>query len=124
MTRAEKLELLLQELRENKNTKIVEGSKDKKALESLGITNVITCSKSPQQAAGKASDPAVILTDYDRTGRRLASLLVELLHDLGKTADLSYRRRLRKLSEITRIEELPKKIEKIRRGEACGKNVC
>jgi len=117
----QELEKLLQELRESSHTKIVEGKKDKTALNKLGITNVVTCSRSMQEAAAVSTDPAIILTDYDEDGRRMASRLVELLHDEGKTADLDYRRKLRKITRITRVEELPKAIE---RGEKDGKNLC
>ncbi|RLE46234.1 hypothetical protein DRJ22_02415, partial [Candidatus Woesearchaeota archaeon] len=54
---------------------IVEGKKDKKAMENLGITNIETLSKTPLykviEDTAKKTKEATILTDLDKKGKEL-----------------------------------------------------
>ena len=60
----------------NGKTIIVEGIKDKKALEGFGVTNVITLNKSIFEIIDNADyDEVVILTDLDKHGKKLYSIL-------------------------------------------------
>jgi len=61
---------------------IVEGKNDEKALKSLGLNNIIKIDRKPlYQIAREVSgaEEIVILTDFDRKGRELASRLSRLL---------------------------------------------
>ncbi len=63
---------------------IVEGIRDEKALKSLGLNNIIKINRKPlyqvaEEAARAKSKEIVILTDFDREGRRLAARLSRLL---------------------------------------------
>jgi len=102
----------------------VEGDKDVRSLSELGITNTIRVSHSPQNAVTQCPGDAIILTDYDKTGRELASQLVALLENEGKHADLDYKHSLRRITQINNIEELSSVYEQMKIGdELNGKNI-
>lgn len=89
---------------------VVEGKNDEKALKSLGLNNIIKINRKPlYQIAEEISSAAkeiVMLTDFDREGRALASRLTRLL----KPYKIRINRRLRK-----KIMELGKpEIENLR----------
>jgi 5S rRNA maturation endonuclease (ribonuclease M5) len=113
----EALEGLLQELREDPRPKLVEGEKDKKALERLGIRNIVLIQPvSLAKVAGEVGSDVILLTDYDRRGELMAQRLAELLHNEGVRVDVSYRRELRQLTGIRQVEEITKKYEDMREG--------
>ncbi len=115
MNKFEKLQRLLTELKEEKAVKIVEGNKDKKALERLGIKNIITLQGKPvQDKIKELKHKAIILTDYDRKGRELEKRLKEALISQGIIPNLEYKKELKKLTGITQIEELFQKYEKMK----------
>ena len=68
---------------------IVEGKRDKRALESLGIQKTVPINGKPlieivQQIAGMGkTDRIIILTDFDKEGKKLASRLELLLRKFG-----------------------------------------
>ena len=113
----------MEELREDPRCILVEGNKDVRALETFGITKTIKVSHSPQRAVSNCPGDAIILTDYDETGRKLASQLSTLLESEGKHADLDYRKELRRITRITTIEELVPAYEHIKGDENNGKNL-
>jgi 5S rRNA maturation endonuclease (ribonuclease M5) len=86
-----KLESFINTIEELKESiVIVEGKRDKKALENLGIHNTVPINGKPlieivQQIAdmGKTGKDIIILTDFDREGRRIASKLELLLKKYG-----------------------------------------
>ncbi|MBI3034538.1 toprim domain-containing protein [Candidatus Woesearchaeota archaeon] len=86
---------------------IVEGKKDKIALEKLGVKNIITISKPLylviDEAAAKAAD-AAILTDLDREGRKLYSRLSSGLQMQGVAIDNSFRNFLFRKTKLRQIE--------------------
>ncbi len=115
MNKLEKINRLLRELKEEKAVKIVEGKKDKESLEKLGITNIKTLKRPLQEVtAGIKEKKAIILTDYDRTGTKLAERLKELMENEGIHPDLTYKKKFRLLTGIKKIEELFERYEKIK----------
>jgi 5S rRNA maturation endonuclease (ribonuclease M5) len=123
----EELKKVLLELKEDDRPKIVEGKKDKKALEYFGIKNIKMVHGKPlAQLAATIDSNAILLVDFDRTGRLLAKRLSELLKNESVNADLDYRRKLRKYSKIDNIEELVVKynnLEEKIRSDSYGKNL-
>ena len=111
MNTLKKLERTLKELGESPKIKLVEGKKDKKVLESFGVSNIkLIHSGSLVNLADRLREPEVILlTDFDRRGNMLAERLEELFNDNGTRIDLSYRNELRLLTGLNTFEELVSK---------------
>lgn len=121
----EKLITLLEELKEDKRVKLVEGRSDKKALEQLGITNIKTMQGSAlADLPMKTSQDIVLLTDFDRKGNEIAKRIAELFKNEGHDVDLTYREKLRKYTGVKQFEDLDKKVEqKIIESDENGKNI-
>ena len=103
----EGLNRLLIELKEDNRVKIVEGIKDKRALEYFGITNIrMVHGNSLAQLASSIKEDAILLVDFDRTGKILNKRIAELLKNESVHVDFNYRRDLRKYAKINEIEEL------------------
>ena len=101
---------------------IVEGRKDMRALEKLGITgNIIvlndghsiidTCTKLSEEY-----EKAIILMDWDRKGGQLARLLMDALEANDMKYDSDIRAGISRLSkkEIKDIESLPKYLARLK----------
>ena len=99
----------VEELRNSNELIIVEGKKDKRALESLGITNIIILNKPLFEVVEKVSSNntrCVLLTDLDKKGKMLyAKLKKDLQRNGVKTID-SYRNFLFKHTNLLNIEGL------------------
>lgn len=74
MEELEQIEELLADIKNKDLLVVVEGPKDKHALESLGITNIMSLKKPlyavVEEIASKAKE-IVLLTDLDEEGRKL-----------------------------------------------------
>ncbi|MCL2296627.1 MAG: Toprim subdomain protein [Methanomassiliicoccaceae archaeon] len=100
---------------------LIEGPKDKKALNSIGIKGEIFMTQSeggPIKAAEYVSEhggKAVILTDWDRRGGTIARELENQLSALGLVYDSRIRARLSFLckKDIKDIESLDKLLERL-----------
>lgn len=113
----EELGLLLEELQELARERVilVEGRKDRAALEVLGVRGEVVQVQDAGGLFGVAEElarqgkGAVILTDWDRKGGQLAELLRNALRACAVPYDDSVRARLSMLSkkEIKDIESLP-----------------
>lgn len=92
---------------------IVEGIKDKKALEKYGIAKVIVLNKPIFQLCEALSEieEVVILTDLDKEGKKLYSKIKENLTRNGIKIDDSFREFLFKNTELTQIEGLDSYLE-------------
>jgi 5S rRNA maturation endonuclease (ribonuclease M5) len=110
----EKLDRLLNELKEDPRPKLVEGIKDKRALESFGIKNIFTIHGTLADTACKIKGEVILLTDFDRRGRILTKRFIELFENEGISVNLRYRAELRTLARINETEELPKKYRELR----------
>ena len=70
----EELLQLLEEIKQKQLLVLVEGIKDKKALERLGITNVLTLKKplyAVVEQIAQVTSEVVLLTDLDEEGKKL-----------------------------------------------------
>ena len=111
------LEEWTQELKDSDKLIIVEGKKDKKALEELGITNVITISKPLYEVVEQISDQTkeiIILTDLDPEGRKLYSKLKNPLQKRKIKIDTKFREFLIRETKLTNIEGLTRYLLKIK----------
>jgi dTMP kinase len=101
---------------------VVEGLKDASALRRLGVRrNVVTLGKGLTVFAfcerlAEAHGKAVILTDWDRKGGKLARMLKEALEANGAKADTDLRARLVLLvkKDVKDIEGLPTYLERLK----------
>lgn len=87
---------------------IVEGPKDRQALERLGIMNVLTLSRKPVFAVVEEAAEAgevVILTDFDAKGEELYGRLASDLRRHGVKVDNRLRNLLLK-SRLSHVEGL------------------
>ena len=99
---------------------IVEGARDRRALRELGIPGKIYTIHEPidvlaEKIAVTGARRAIILTDYDRTGRALAGKLKRMLMNEGVTPDFEIRRELKHLIGLEFIEELPSLLLKMKK---------
>lgn len=90
---------------------IVEGLKDKKQLLKIGFENVFDISGKYLEDLVKkiklaGHNSAVILTDLDREGWRIAKRLFSLLQHNDIKVDLLLRHKIKSLFKIRQIEEL------------------
>ncbi len=90
---------------------IVEGKKDKEALSSLGVKNIVTISgplyKVVEDVA-EITDEVVILTDFDREGRKLYGFLKNNFQRNGVKIDRYFREFLMTNTKISCIESIEK----------------
>ncbi|MBI1973212.1 hypothetical protein HYS54_00210 [Candidatus Micrarchaeota archaeon] len=110
-----RLERVLGQLALEDRKIIVEGKHDRDALRELGVTNIVTIERVGTRIAETLDKDAIVLTDFDRKGRQLAERLRETLNGSGLNADMDYRREIKRYSGITAIEELPSRMEQIRK---------
>ena len=94
---------------------IVEGRRDEAALRGLGVRGKIYCLKARGESRHDflerldgVSD-AIILTDFDREGKKLETWLYKELSQRGIKSDLKLWSRIRSLArtEVRSVEELP-----------------
>ena len=122
--RFERLQKLIQCLNdeaEKGNVIVVEGLRDKRSLEALGITGKIVCIQNSRRSTFSFAEQlngennVVILTDFDRQGVFLANRLARALNSQRMHANLLLWRELRSLtrSDLRSIEELPRLRERL-----------
>lgn len=122
--RLEKLEELLERLSmDNANTPIlVEGKRDRQALERLGCRGRIVLVNDGESLLGTADrlgprhERIILLADWDRTGGTINRRMKEMLEAHAVTCDGSYRRELAHLAtKGTRtVEGLPAFLQDLR----------
>ncbi len=90
---------------------LVEGNKDKKALKSFGLSNIMTIKKPLFEVVEEISDitdKCILLVDLDKEGRKLYSYFKKNLQRHKVKIDDRYRNFLFKNTEITNIEGIKK----------------
>ncbi|MBI2499329.1 toprim domain-containing protein [Candidatus Woesearchaeota archaeon] len=88
---------------------IVEGKKDKKVLQDLGCKEITTISNSLFLTLDKInSKEVIILTDLDKEGKKVYSIIKKTLQRKGIKIDNKFREFLFKNTEISHIEGLKK----------------
>ena len=104
------LYLFLNTLANTNKPFIVEGKRDKKALNMLGISKVIVLNKSLYKIVEQISaqyKEIVIFTDLDKEGKQLYGKLKPQLEAHGVKIDRYFREFLYKNTKISNIEGLP-----------------
>lgn len=99
----------IQKLKKSDKLIIVEGKKDKAALNKLGIINVLPLTKPIYAVVEEAADLSkdiIILTDLDPEGKKLYSKLNSKLQDHGCRIDKFFREWLFKNTKLRQIEGL------------------
>ena len=95
---------------------IVEGKKDRKALEQLGISNIVELSKKPifqiVEEISESNDECIILTDLDKKGKELYGKLNSNLQKHGVKVSNKLRDFLFKNTKLRQIEGLSSYLEK------------
>ena len=99
------------------NTKIiVEGKKDREALQKLGIRNIIELSKKPLfhivEEVSQKNNECIILTDLDKKGKEIYGKLNSDLQKHGVKIDNELREFLFKKTKLRQIEGLETYMEK------------
>ena len=114
---------LLQEMSET-HTALIEGNKDRRALDNLGLCDLQTIEVQreggPLRAAEKLSEmkrPAIILTDWDDRGNRIERDLREQMDALCVKYDTEIRLRLRDIciKDIKDVESLDSFYERLKK---------
>ena len=95
------------ELRSSDKVIIVEGKKDEVSLKKLGITNIITINRPIFQLVEEISNKhngVIILTDLDKQGKKLYSVLKHHLQKRGIKVDNKFREFLYRNTKLSNIE--------------------
>ena len=115
---SEELNEFIEKLKETNKAIVVEGEKDKKALENLGIKKIITLNKEPlfkiAENISKEHRDVIILTDLDKKGKQLYGKLNSNLQRLGLRVDNRFRNFLLKKTKLRQIEGIINYLEKIK----------
>lgn len=93
------LECIMEEMDDFVDAIVVEGIRDKRALEEMGITKeIVTCATRSHTEfvdyLWRRHKRVTILTDYDRTGKRINKKLTKRLECLGVKVENRYRTRI------------------------------
>ena len=87
---------------------IVEGKKDRAALNRFGITNIIELTKKPLfqivEEVANSNDECIILTDLDKKGKEIYHKLNSDLQRHGVKVDNKFRNFLFKNTKLRQIE--------------------
>jgi 5S rRNA maturation endonuclease (ribonuclease M5) len=99
-------------LRESEKAVIVEGPRDKLALEVLGVRRIHMLHKRPVFAlveeVAQCCKKAVILTDLDKEGKKLYGIISSGLQMHGVQVDNKFREWLQNNTKVSHIEGLSK----------------
>jgi len=106
----------IEKIKQNSILVIVEGKKDRKALESFGIKNIIELNKKPIfeiiETIYSNNKNCIILTDLDKQGKELYGKLNSGLQHFGVKIDNDFRNFLFKSTKLRQIEGLTTYMEK------------
>ena len=100
---------LLEELKEKKI--LVEGKKDRRVLEKLGITELLEISGNDYprilgEINKRGWKEVVVLTDFDDEGRKKFKFLSNFLRINGIKVDVETRKKFKKFFRVGKIEEI------------------
>lgn len=110
MKNKKEIEEFVEKLKETDKLIIIEGIKDKRALEELGLNKIVTLNKKPLfeviEKVAEDNKEVIILTDLDVEGRKLYSKLKRGLTERGVTVDNYFREFLFRKTKLSQIEGL------------------
>jgi 5S rRNA maturation endonuclease (ribonuclease M5) len=113
------LNRVLMELEESGKPLLVEGKRDKAALQSIGVKNrVFLINMTPDELCkrvARLADEAVVLTDFDDAGEKLGKRVEEALYSYNVLPDMEVRRKLRYLLGVYHFEEIDRKLEEFKK---------
>jgi len=125
LERLEKLEELILQLQNQSNEGnviIVEGQRDRRALRKLGITGPIELGTKKSlllfcEELARTYRNAIILTDWDRTGNRLAELMEQYLMAVSVKVNTDIREKIQNLVQkrIKDVESLHTHISNLKK---------
>jgi len=116
----EELEEWAQELRDSGKAVVVEGMKDRAALQKLFIDNIFTLNKplfAIVEEISKEYEEVVILTDFDKKGKELYGKLRNSFKSCGIKVDTYFREFLQKNTKISHIEGIATYLQHIESGK-------
>ena len=114
-SKEEKVKALLEEIKERAeyNLIIVEGKKDKAALQSLGIKGEFFLLSSQKNSLYESAEKiaskykkVLLFLDLDKEGRKLAKTIKSYLNQLGVKVDTSLAKNLLRLEKTQFVEGL------------------
>lgn len=110
----EEIQKMKREISERKLVAIVEGKRDKEAVKDFGFKRVVVIgSKSLHSLSFKKGTRIVILTDFDREGKRKARKLRKLMKENEIFIEEEIRREFARIFKVKKIEEIKAKINLI-----------
>ncbi len=113
--RAEQLQYLVEKIKNSGILVIVEGKKDKIALQKLGVNNIVELNKKPifqiVEDIANSNNECIILTDLDKEGKQLYSKLNSNLQKNGVKINNKFREFLFRHTKLRQIEGINTYIE-------------
>ena len=110
----EEIRKIKKEISSKKLVAIVEGKKDKEAIEYFGFKKIIVIGgKSLHLLSFRKGARVVILTDFDREGRRKARKLRRLMRENEVFIEEEIRREFARIFKVKKIEEIKAKVKLI-----------
>jgi 5S rRNA maturation endonuclease (ribonuclease M5) len=113
------LDRVMKELKESGAPLLVEGKRDREALERIGVKNrILLVNMSPDklcQRVSKVADEAVILTDFDEAGQKLCKRVEEALYSYNVLPNTEVRRKLRYLLGVYNFEDIDRRMEEFKK---------
>src|SRR3989338_9297625 len=111
----EEFSKLIEKIKYSNTVIIVEGKKDKEALNKLGIMNIVELTKKPLfqivEEIANNNKEIIILTDLDKKGKELYGKLSRDFHKYGIKINNELRNFLFKNTKLRQIEGLPSYLE-------------
>ena len=106
---------LIEKIKNSNTLIIVEGKKDKAALQKLGLSNIIELSKKPLfqivEEVSASNDECIILTDLDKKGKEIYGKLNSNLQKHGVKVNNKFREFLFKHTKLRQIEGIDTYLE-------------
>jgi len=113
------LEITLKELEDSGAPVLVEGKRDKEALQRIGVKNrIFLINMTPDELSrrvSKVADKAVILTDFDESGEKLCKRMEEALYSYNVLPNTEVRRKLRHLLGVYNFEDIERRMEEFKK---------
>ena len=115
MDKKEEFSNIIEKAKNSNTLIIVEGKKDKAALQKLGLSNIIELNKKPlfqivEEVSG-SDDECIILTDLDKKGKELYGKLSSDLQKHGVKVNNKFREFLFRHTKLRQIEGIDSYLE-------------
>ena len=111
----DELNNLIEKIQNSSTLIIVEGRKDKAALQKLGLNNIIELNKKPLfqivEEVANSNDECIILTDLDKKGKEIYGKLNSNLQKHGVRINNKFREFLFRHTTLRQIEGIDSYLE-------------